>query len=90
MAGDPAFWPNLASPASIPARLLEIQPERPESGVVSPESGDIYWTSPDSSLICQIPAPTGSESDLSKFGNSQLLERKSRLHLLSTENDLRF
>jgi hypothetical protein len=39
-----------------------------------------------------------SESDLSKFGNSQLLEhkgrlrflKKSRLHLLSTKNDLRF
>jgi hypothetical protein len=76
MAGDPTFWLDPASPASIPARRLEIRPGSgdiardpvasakfwpvwPESSMVSPESGDIGWTSSDFGLISRIPAPTG-------------------------------
>jgi len=55
-------------------------------------------TSLDFGIIFQIPALTIPESGLSEFGDSRMLERKgrlrrlkeSRLHLPSTENDLRF
>jgi hypothetical protein len=67
----------------------------PESGIVSPESGDGSMTPPNSGIIFQISASIVLEFGLSESIDSRPLEHKGqlrrlkegRLYLPSTEND---
>jgi hypothetical protein len=92
LAGDPAFWPNPATPA-------KFRPLWPESGTITPESGDFCRMSPDSGLInlsdsdtdwsrnlaCRNPAIVNCLNEKNRL----LCLKERRLHLPSTENDLR-